>query len=92
MVAVVLEAEGGGISHAGIAVGACSEVAQRLPVLEAELIGSRLDASLAGQVKPQHLESLSPITDVRADADYRRKAALVLVRRALAAVAGPMGS
>ena len=92
MVAVVLETEGDIVSRASIAVGACSEVAQRLPGLEAALVGKRLDAGLAGQVKQQHLDSLSPITDVRADADYRRKAALVLVRRALAAVARPMGS
>lgn len=92
MVAVVLEAGGGAVSRASIAVGACSEVAQRLPGLEAALIGKPLDAGLAGQVEPQHLELLSPITDVRANADYRRNAALVLVRRALAAAAGPMGA
>ncbi len=92
MVAVVIEAEADLVTRASIAVGACSEVAQRLPALEAALSGCRLDAGLAGRVTPQHLESLAPITDVRADAGYRRAAALVLVRRALAAVAGPMGS
>jgi CO/xanthine dehydrogenase FAD-binding subunit len=92
MVAVVLETEGEVISRAGIAVGACSEVAKRLPGLEAALVGCRIDADPSDQVKPQHMGSLAPITDIRADADYRRQAALVLVRRALAAVAGPARS
>lgn len=88
MVAAVLETDGDVVSGARIAVGACSEVARRLPGLEAALIGRRLDASLAEQAKPQHLEALAPITDVRADADYRRDAAFTLVRRALAAFGG----
>lgn len=90
MVAVVVEMQGDTIARIRIAVGACSEVAQRLPGLEAVLVGCRLDSSLAGQVQPRYLEPLTPITDVRADAGYRRKAALVLVRRALAALAGPV--
>ena len=92
MAAVVLEAEGNVVSRASVAVGACSEVAQRLPGLEAALLGRPLDASLAEQVKPEHLEFLAPITDVRADADYRRKAAFVLVQRALASLAAKAGS
>lgn len=87
MVAVVLEVDNGIVSSASVAVGACSEVAQRLPYLESELIGRRLNAALANRVKAEHFDVLSPIDDVRADAAYRRDAALVLVRRALAALA-----
>jgi len=36
-------------------------------------------------VREAHLAGLSPIDDVRASAAYRRQAALVLLRRALAA-------
>src|SRR5262249_3783693 len=43
MVAVLVECDAGGIvKHMAIALGACSEVAQRLPGLEAVLIGQRL--------------------------------------------------
>lgn len=87
MVAVVLEADGDAVAAAQVAVGACSEVAQRLPQLEAELLGCPLDASLAAKVESRHLQGLAPITDIRAEASYRREAALVLVRRALVALA-----
>ena len=71
------------IARARIAVGACSEVAQRLAALEAELVGRPASASTAGIVAPGHLTRLSPIDDVRGTAVYRREAAVVLVRRAL---------
>ena len=83
MVAVVLEVENNVISAASVAVGACSAVAQRLPYLEAELIGRRLNAALANRVEAAQFEALQPIDDIRATAAYRREAAMVLVRRAL---------
>ncbi|MDO9706864.1 FAD binding domain-containing protein [Paracraurococcus lichenis] len=82
-VAAVIEAEAGAITRARIAVGACSPVAQRLPALEAALAGLP-PAAAAGAVRAEHLAALAPIDDVRATAEYRRQAALVLVRRALA--------
>jgi xanthine dehydrogenase iron-sulfur cluster and FAD-binding subunit A len=39
-------------------------------------------------VKATHLAHLSPLDDVRATADYRRAAALTLVRRACLAFTG----
>lgn len=86
MVAVVLAAEGGAVSAARVAVGACSPVALRLPALEADLLGRPL-AAAAEVTAPAHLAALAPIDDVRAPAQYRREAALVLVRRAIAAAA-----
>jgi CO/xanthine dehydrogenase FAD-binding subunit len=86
MVAVVLEVAEGRIARARIAVGACSPVAQRLPLLEAALVGVPANEG-ALLVSPAHLAALAPIDDVRATAAYRRHAALVLVRRALAAAA-----
>ncbi len=64
------------VRSARIAVGACSAVAQRLPKLEARLAGTRI-----GDIQPtaDDLAQLAPIDDVRADADYRRAAALQLV-------------
>ena len=84
MVAATLEADArGAVSRAALAVGACSEVAQRLPALEAKLLGAPLGPALAGLVGPQDLAALRPISDVRGSAEYRRGAALTLVRRAL---------
>jgi len=82
MVAASLRLEAGRIAAARIAVGACSAVARRLPGLEAKLVGLRPgEARLA----LEDLSALAPITDIRADAAYRREAARELVRRALAA-------
>ena len=44
-------------------------------------------ANLARLVKPEHLAPLAPIDDVRASADYREEAALVVVRRLLTELA-----
>jgi CO/xanthine dehydrogenase FAD-binding subunit len=83
MVAIVLETEGNIVSGASVAVGACSAAAQRLVALESELTGRRLNAALVNRVKSEHFDMLAPIDDIRASADYRREAAMVLVRRAL---------
>jgi CO/xanthine dehydrogenase FAD-binding subunit len=83
MVAVVLEHENGMVRAARIAVGACSPVARRLPALEAELAGKKLDASLGACARAEHVAPLAPIDDVRASAGYRLDATLTLLRRAL---------
>ncbi|MGL4494480.1 MAG: FAD binding domain-containing protein [Beijerinckiaceae bacterium] len=83
--AVIVPDNNGHIGAARIAVGACSAVAQRLPLLERDLIGQPLTPRIADAVKPLHLADLTPIDDGRASAEYRRDAALTLVRRALAA-------
>ena len=82
-VAVLLWAEGGAVVGARIAVGAASPVPMRLPAAEAAVTG-RPVSDLAAAVLPGHLARLAPIDDVRASAGYRREAALVLIRRALA--------
>lgn len=91
MVAAVLEpAVDGTVGRLRVAVGACSAVPQRLTALETELVGVRISRGLADRVRPDHLSALTPIDDVRASADYRRDAALTLVRRAIAQlVEGP---
>lgn len=84
MVAAVVDRDDADrITACGIAVGACSAVAQRLQDLERELVGQRVARGLAAQVRPAHVAHLSPIDDVRASAAYRRDAAATLVRRAL---------
>jgi CO/xanthine dehydrogenase FAD-binding subunit len=92
MVAAIVEVGADGrIARARIAVGACSEVAQRLPALEHKLAGLPATdaAAMVGStdlVRPEHLAGIRPIDDVRGSAAYREDAALELVRRALAAV------
>jgi CO/xanthine dehydrogenase FAD-binding subunit len=71
------------VSRAGVAVGSCSPVARRLASLAAKLVGRRLSEGLACVLEPADLDGLSPITDVRATAEYRRDAASTLVRRTL---------
>ena len=76
------------ITHARVAVGACSATPQRLMDLEAALLGTPL-AEAAGRVMPQHFTALKPIDDVRASATYRIEAAGTLVRDLLADLARP---
>ena len=87
MAAGYLDVIGSRIAEARIAVGSCSPVAQRLPALEAALKGEVAISNLARLVKPEHLAPLAPIDDVRANADYRTEAALILVRRLVSELA-----
>jgi CO/xanthine dehydrogenase FAD-binding subunit len=84
MVAVLLDiAADGIIREAHVAVGACSAVAQRLPLAENSLLGCKADSTLGAILREEHLAALAPIDDVRASADFRRAAALILVRRGI---------
>ena len=84
MVAAVVETDSRGvIARCGVAVGACSAAAQRLPALEAALVARPLASDIGTVVEAEHLAPLAPITDVRATAAYRGKAAATLVARAL---------
>jgi len=85
MAAAGLRVRDGRVVEARIAVGAASPVARRLPLLEERLRGKPADASLALFVAADAFADLSPIDDLRAEAEYRRDAAATLVRRALAA-------
>ncbi len=87
MASAVIEHRSGKVVNARVAVGSCSPVALRLPALEAQLKGRRFDASLADWVNPAQLALLEPIADVRASAEYRKQAALELVRRLLREIA-----
>jgi CO/xanthine dehydrogenase FAD-binding subunit len=83
MVAAVIETERKVVQAARVAVGACSPVALRMPELEAALVGRDAGEALGEVAQARHLSALRPIDDVRGDAQYRRDAALTLVRRAL---------
>ena len=92
MVSGVIETdETGLITSAAVAVGACSEVAQRLPGLEKDLSGELLSSSLGDTVKDRHFIGLSPIDDIRGSEDYRKEAAATLTRRMLGELGGQNG-
>ncbi len=86
MVAAVATFDAAGrVAAARVAVGACSPVPVRLGALEARLAGRHPHPAL---VEPGDLDPIAPIDDVRGTAGYRRDAALTLVRRAVAELAG----
>jgi len=87
IVAVALDVVEGIVRDARIAVGSCSTVAQRIREAERRLIGAPAGPGLGRSIEAQDLARLSPIDDVRATADYRRDAALTLLRRAIDACA-----
>ena len=88
MVAGVVELDADGrIAAARLAIGSCSAVPQRLPILEAALV-AQPSLTAAELVAASHLEGLSPIDDIRGSAAYRREAALALTRDLLRALAG----
>jgi CO/xanthine dehydrogenase FAD-binding subunit len=84
----VLLDDAGRVADARVAVGSCSAVARRLRKLEGELIGAAARGGLGRRVGQEHLQPLSPIDDVRATAEYRMDASLILVQRALNACVG----
>jgi len=83
MVAVLLDVIDGHVRNARVAAGACSAAAKRLPDVERRLIGAAAHTGLGDLIEGEHLAALSPIDDLRGTADYRRDAALTLVRRAI---------
>ncbi len=87
IVAVALDVVEAVVRDARIAIGACSVVAQRIREAERRLIGAPASPGLGRSIQAQDLAGLSPIDDVRATADYRRAAALTLLRRAIDACA-----
>lgn len=89
MAAALVERDAEGrISRVGVAVGAASPVAQRLPELEMSLLGLDAGKRLSNIVSDKHLAALSPIDDVRATASYRLEAARAVVGEALDRAAG----
>lgn len=88
MVAARLELSGGIVTSAAIAVGSCSPVATRLTALEQALTGCAVNDVAAAVDRDLITGALSPIADVRGDAEYRLDAATELVRRAISDLTG----
>jgi len=89
MVAVRLVEQNGLILQISVAVGSCSAVPTRLPLVEAALTNHRLKTPIGTLMTDDMVRvSLSPITDVRGDAAYRLSVATELVRRSITDLAG----
>lgn len=82
MVAVLVTVQDGLVSDIRVAIGAASPVAMRLTGLEDVLRGLPAKDA-ADAVTPDLIHGLTPITDVRATADYRQTAAAEVIRRAI---------
>ena len=86
MVAARIVVDRGMVAEAALAVGACSAVARRLPLVEAALVGAPLAEAGQRILAADVAAALSPIADIRGTADYRAEAACALLRRAVAQV------
>jgi CO/xanthine dehydrogenase FAD-binding subunit len=73
----------GGIEWARIALGAVAPAAIRASPAESILRGRKLDAATIAEAAEAVMGAVSPISDVRAPAEYRREMCGVLTRRAL---------
>ena len=73
----------GSVEEARFAWGSVGPTVVRFPLLEAELAGSRLDRDTVRNTAEIVRQSVSPIDDIRATADYRRSVAGNLLIRFL---------
>jgi len=82
--AVQLELDADGVcTRAAIGVGGASPAAVRVAEAEAALVGKRISGTLAAQAARATDAVISPGDDLHATAAYRRRAARVLVERAI---------
>ncbi|GAB5469171.1 MAG: xanthine dehydrogenase family protein subunit M [Rhodospirillales bacterium] len=89
MVAVRLRVEADSLVEAALAIGSCSAVARRLPLLEARLRACPLAEAAERLDDGAVATALAPIDDARASGAYRAQAAAELLRRALYAACRP---
>ena len=82
---VLLRLEGNVLHELRIAVGSVAPTPKRLHEVEARLTGRALDSSLIAEARELVVHAISPISDVRASADYRKNVIGDLLVRALQA-------
>ncbi len=86
--AVVLTLDGDIVTDARIAVGSVAPTVQLLPAAQSAIIGKSLHDLEARSASAQAAQdSISPISDVRATAQYRNDTVGVVLARALGAIA-----
>jgi len=86
--AAVVTMDGSVVTRASIALGSVYPTILRVRDAEKALLGGDLSEEMIEAAADLAAETVTPITDVRGGADYRRSAARFLVRRALAALCG----
>lgn len=85
-VGATMELEDGCCKSARIAVGAVTRTPRRLTEAEKSLQGRRVDADTIEEIKKVVCDTVEPMVDFRASADYRRDMSALLVGRALLAL------
>jgi len=89
-VAVMLEGQKGRCSRARIALGSVAPVPPRALAAEDALKGQPISDTLLSEAARLAAESASPISDLRASAEYRRRMVAVLVKRLLSQAAAEL--
>ncbi len=82
-VGVALQIEAGQVTHARVGYGSVAPVPLRGRQAEAELVGQPLTAEVIEKCQAAAREEITPISDVRAGAAYRREVVGTLLRRML---------
>ena len=77
----------GAIGGARVALGAAAMVPVRATSVETALAGQKADEKIFRDAAALAADAIDPIADFRGSADYKRKMAVVQVRRALAEAA-----
>ena len=80
---VALMLKGSRVDNARIFIGACGPTPLRMPKAEKKLINQKVTKAIAEQAGLQASKESKPISDVRANEDYRSKMVAVLVKRAI---------
>lgn len=73
----------GTVAEARFAWGSVAPTVLRIPALEADLVGRRIDRLATRRAASVVRQSVAPISDIRASADYRRRVAGNLLTRFL---------
>jgi carbon-monoxide dehydrogenase medium subunit len=81
----------GRVKWARIALGSVSPVPMRASGAEQRMAGRILDQALLAEIGAEVAREVSPISDARASAEYRREICSVLTRRALEECSAPAG-
>ena len=82
-IAVVLTLDGGTVTRARVALGAVAPTPIRAPKAEAALEGKPATAETFARAAEIATTECSPISDVRASADFRRHLVKVMTQRLL---------
>ena len=80
---VSLMLKGSRVDNARIFIGACGPTPLRMPKTEKKLISQKVTKAISEQAGLQASKESKPISDVRANEDYRSKMVAVLVKRAI---------